>query len=135
MLSQGIFAAAFKWVDADGNTHFGDKPPQTAETEEITLRQENFVSQKTQRKIEYEESYDVVIYVVTVCPICKQAKDYFDEHDVDYKLLNIEKDPAAKEAFEAINGARVPLIIVGGDKRLVGFSVTGFTRIYGEKEE
>ena len=37
LLTFGVHAEVYKWVDADGKTHFGDQKPNTGKSEKLTL--------------------------------------------------------------------------------------------------
>ena len=63
----------------------------------------------------------VTIYSTTHCPYCKMAKDYFTQHNVEYKDINVEQDDAAAAAMIKKSGQMgVPVIDIDGTI-IVGF--------------
>lgn len=63
----------------------------------------------------------VTIYTTTHCPYCKMAKDYFTNHGVEYREINVEADDeAAAEMIRKSGQMGVPVIEVNGTV-VVGF--------------
>ena len=46
----------------------------------------------------------VKVYTVTGCPWCAKVKKYLAGKDVEFVELDIEKDPAAREACKKLTG-------------------------------
>lgn len=67
----------------------------------------------------------VKIYTTPSCPYCKQAKEYFEEHDISFEEFNVAKDrEKAKEMIEKTDQRGVPVISVGEgeeEELVVGF--------------
>ena len=65
----------------------------------------------------------VIIYSTVTCGYCVQAKALLDEKNVPYKVIYVDKDPAArKQMAEVTNNAKtVPQILING-KLIGGFS-------------
>ena len=67
------------------------------------------------------EKNKVLIYTTQACIYCKKAKEFFNEHNVEYKEVDVSKDVgAAKEMVEKSGQMGVPVIEVNG-KIIVGF--------------
>ena len=65
----------------------------------------------------------VKIYTTPTCPWCHKAKEYFKEHKVSYKEVNVAEDEKARnEMMEKSGQMGVPVIDIGG-KIIVGFDV------------
>lgn len=63
---------------------------------------------------------EVIIYSSNTCSVCKAAKNYFNENNIDYEERNIDKNPEYTQ-FLIDNGYRgVPVIIIDG-QQLLGF--------------
>lgn len=63
----------------------------------------------------------VIVYSTTWCGFCHQAKKYFDAEGIEYKDIDVEKDPKAAE--DMVNKSKqmgVPVIEIG-DTIIVGF--------------
>lgn len=58
----------------------------------------------------------ITMYSTTWCPDCRRAKAFLKERGVEFREVDIEKDPAAEEiVIKANNGKRkVPTLEVGG---------------------
>jgi glutaredoxin 3 len=59
---------------------------------------------------------NVEIYVTTYCPYCVKAKRLLDAKDVDYTVIDVTNDDAAREELVAKSGGRrtVPQIFING---------------------
>jgi len=135
LLSAGVDAEIYKWTDAQGKVHFGDSKPEAYEPEQLNLQINTYTS------ISYEDilhspsnnssgsSSSVVLYSTEWCGYCKKAKAYFKTKNIAFTEYDIEKDLVAKKRYQAMGAKGVPVIIVG-KKRMNGFSVSGFERIY-----
>ena len=63
----------------------------------------------------------VLIYSTNTCVYCKKAKEFFKEHNIDFKEIDVGKDiNAAKEMVAKSGQMGVPVIDVNG-KIIVGF--------------
>ena len=58
----------------------------------------------------------ITIYSTTWCPDCRRAKSFLKERGVDFRDVDIEKDPSGEAiVIKANNGNRtVPTLEVGG---------------------
>jgi glutaredoxin len=58
----------------------------------------------------------ITIYSTMWCPDCRRAKTFLKERGVEFREVDIEKDPAAEEiVIKANNGRRkVPTLEIGG---------------------
>jgi glutaredoxin len=64
----------------------------------------------------------VVVYGTSWCSYCKKARQYFEEHHIEYTDYDIETSDIARQKFQALKGKYVPLIIIGTE-RIEGFYV------------
>lgn len=71
----------------------------------------------------------VVMYATSWCPYCQQARNYFRQRGIPYVEHDIEKDAAAHRDYKAFGGRGVPVIFVD-KRRMNGFSISGFEKIY-----
>ncbi len=66
----------------------------------------------------------VIIYSTEFCPWCRRTKEFFKEHEIKYKDIDVGKD--AKKAMEMIKKSGqqgVPVIEIDGEI-VVGFNET-----------
>jgi glutaredoxin len=123
-------AGVYKWTDAAGRTHFGDRPPEDIAAQEIRIQ--TFDGPAEVEAIAPEFVYrSVVIYTTDWCGVCKQAKAHLKSRGVVFTEFDIEKNGLAKAEFKRLNGKGVPLILVG-DKRMSGFSATRLDKLLQE---
>jgi glutaredoxin 3 len=72
----------------------------------------------------------VVIYTTTYCPYCRAAKALLDSKGVEYKEIDLTKDPTAKRRImEEIGWRTVPIILINGN--LIG----GYDQLRGLERE
>ena len=126
----------YKWVDENGQVHFGDEPSEISDVEKVTV--EVNVTSYERVTIDPDISDDdvgsgqsgkVVMYSTSWCGYCKKARQYFRANAIPFTEHDIEKDKSAKKKYDALGGRGVPLILVG-KKRMSGFSESSFNRIY-----
>lgn len=125
-----LAAGVYKWTDADGRTHFGDRPPEDAAVQEVKIQ--TFDGPAEVETVAPEFVYrSVVIYTTDWCGVCKQAKAHLKSRGVVFTEFDIEKNGLAKAEFKRLNGKGVPLILVG-DKRMSGFSAARLDKLLQE---
>lgn len=64
---------------------------------------------------------DIIVYSTVWCPDCKRAKKFFNDHRIQYKNIDIEKDAEAMAYVEDVNnGSRIiPTILFPDGSKLV----------------
>ncbi|MEH6416971.1 glutaredoxin family protein [Pseudomonas sp. CGJS7] len=63
---------------------------------------------------------DVVMYSLSTCPFCKQAKELLEKQNVAFVERVIDKDAAAKKEADGLKINSVPVIYIG-DTSMRGF--------------
>ncbi|HEY7773615.1 MAG TPA: glutaredoxin family protein [Marinagarivorans sp.] len=71
----------------------------------------------------------VTLYSTSWCSYCRAARTYFNNKAVAFIERDIEKDPAAAQAFEQLGGGGVPVIVID-NQLLRGFDSGQFKRAY-----
>jgi glutaredoxin len=138
LLSGTASGEIYKWVDADGNTHFSSSPPTHAEAETVEPKVINTYSSPDQpslsktgaQKKKKQNSKKVVMYSAVWCGVCKTAKNYFKRNKIPFKEYDIEASNKGRRDYKKLNGTGVPLILVG-KQRMSGFSASRFKKMYG----
>ena len=64
----------------------------------------------------------IIIYGTTWCPSCVSAKRFFDEMNLNYDEINIEKENISREQLAEITGGHTVPQIVINDQCIGGFS-------------
>lgn len=127
------FGEIYKWIDENGNAHYGDKLPENTKSVEIS-GEVNTVDNQTYDFLPASAPQPavgpaVVMYATNWCPYCRKARDYFKSEGIEYTEYDIENNPSAKQRYDSLGGKGVPLILVG-EKQLAGFSVQRFEQLY-----
>jgi len=78
---------------------------------------------------EQQKEQAVVMYATSWCPYCQQTRNYFRQQGIPYTEYDIERDANAKQRYQKFGGRGIPVIFVG-KRRMNGFSVSGFDRIF-----
>jgi|GEM_PF-791035 len=76
----------------------------------------------------------VELYGTSWCGYCANARRFFDANGIPFADLDIERSPAAEQAFQQLGGRGVPLIRVG-DEIIHGFSPDDLRRALRQFEE
>lgn len=72
----------------------------------------------------------IVLYSVSWCPHCMEAKEYLTSHKIPFINKDVELDDnAMKELSETYKSTGVPVIVLGNGEKVI----KGFNREYFEK--
>jgi glutaredoxin-like YruB-family protein len=72
----------------------------------------------------------IVLYSVSWCPHCMEAKEYLTSHKIPFINKDVELDDnAMKELTETYKSTGVPVIVLGNGEKVI----KGFNREYFEK--
>ncbi len=78
----------------------------------------------------------IVLYSVSWCPHCKEAKEYFTHNNIPFINKDVELDSAAMdELTKKYKSQGVPVIVIGDDKVILrGFSKERFEKALKENQ-
>lgn len=78
LISSQSFAQIYKWVDSDGNIHYGDaeNTPESAKSKEVELGDINTITSVTYGNV-IKPQDTVVLYSTSWCGYCEKARNYF----------------------------------------------------------
>ena len=64
-------------------------------------------------RVELIEMEEILVYYAPWCGDCRVAKRVFEEHDIQYRMVNIDEDKAAQQKVQEINGGykSIPTIL------------------------
>ncbi len=122
-LSTSSIADIYKWTDASGKVHYGDKPTQQAQKLDVNTKHSDPVVYE--QRIPNQK--EVVMYSVSWCGYCRKARKYFTANDIAFIEYDVEKNSRAKKEYDALGASGYPLILIG-DQHMQGFSIAGFNR-------
>ena len=139
MISTQSYAQLYKWVDADGNVHYGDDPPESAKLEQIAGEVHSYTTVSVEafdfdpnKTTQSNGAKTVVIYSTSWCDPCRQAARHFRKNSISFTEHDIEKSAYAAREYKKLNGRGVPVILIG-EKRMNGFKGKTFDKVYNEK--
>lgn len=130
VLALNCSAGVYKWVDANGKTHYGDREPTDQSAKQIAIKVNTVtgppqIEQSTAGSAGMPKAAtlkpEVWIYSAVWCGVCTEAKKYFSARGVPYRELDVDKSAQAKADFQSLGGRGVPLIFIG-QTRVSGFS-------------
>ena len=137
-----VFAASalaqpvYKWTDAQGVVHYGDRPPADAATEEVPIEPPtpeaeawepagaDAAGNPAPQRDATPQALDIVMYARSDCGYCAQARKYFAQRGIGYRELDVERYAQAKAEWKRLGGVGVPLFVING-KVHRGFSAAG----------
>jgi len=129
VLQSVTHAGVYKWVDDEGNIHFGDRKPNSTDAEQVKLKEINTYTSVTYDTSAFDSGKKVIMYSAEWCGVCKRAKRYFRKHNIAFTEYDVDKNVRAKQRYRKLGATGVPVILYGR-KRMNGFSEAGFRRIY-----
>lgn len=144
LLSTSCFAEIHKWTDENGIVHFSAQPPSKGDSKQINVdvvqaSSSGFsVSQplvnSASTKKNKQKAKKIVMYATSWCPYCQKARDYFIKNGLKFTEYDVEQDESKMRKFKRLGGSGYPLIMIGKDQQMQGFSVSGFERRYYDKK-
>lgn len=73
----------------------------------------------------------IKIYSTPTCPYCAQAKNYFEEKNLDYTEIDVLSDPKAAQEMQKISGQLGVPVITLDDHVIIGFDKEKIEQILG----
>ncbi len=76
----------------------------------------------------------IVLYSVSWCPHCREAKEYLISHNIPFINRDVELDDRAmSDLTEKYKSRAVPVIVIGNDEKIIrGFNRDVFEKILKE---
>ncbi|MDT3737271.1 MAG: glutaredoxin family protein [Denitratisoma sp.] len=125
LASAPVCAQPYKWVDAQGRTHYGDRPPAEAKARPVTTPINTYSGTPVLtggRQASLTGTREsLVIYTTPTCGYCKQAKAHMGRRGIPYTERDITVSESYEREFRQQGGRGVPLI-VAGSRTLKGYS-------------
>ncbi len=113
-----VQAEIYKWIDADGKSHFsGSKPAHPASIENRNeLEVKSHQPAPSEKKVQSAAAPKVDIYVTSWCPYCKKAMAYLRKNNIAFTAYDIEKDSAAAARKKTLDPgySGIPLAVING---------------------
>ena len=113
------YAEIYKWVDADGRTHFGDKPPKNQTSEEIEVTVNTYTSVSYDMSV-FDTLGTLVIYTRDECKYCNQAKDFMRSNGIAFDERNLDHSRTARIQYKRLKATGVP-VFLKGTQRMNGY--------------
>ncbi len=115
-------AEIHQWRDADGQVHFGDRPPADADAEVIEVRPNVYAAPSIEGLADPSlRPGRVVLYSARWCGVCNHARDYLRANNIPFDEYDIEHSRKGRRDYKRLKAKGVPVILVG-DRRMNGFS-------------
>jgi len=129
----------YKWVDKNGKIRYGDSPPENVKLRKMTGNISSFSSVSVEPFVydpnfaaKRKKSRSIIMYSTSWCKYCNKAVRYFKHKKIPFIEYDIEKSAKAAREFKKLRGRGVPVILIG-NRRMNGFSIKAFNRIYYAK--
>ena len=125
-------SSAYTWTDANGQVHFGDRPPAGAAAEQVEIRVNTYSAPPMVEPLDFETAEEprqtrqtrkkkVVIYTTSRCGYCVKAKKFMAANKIPYTEYDVENSSRGRADYRKLKGRGVPIILVGKE-RMNGFS-------------
>ncbi len=103
----------------------------TCQADEKVVGPQSNVNQKTVQVKKYPR---IVLYSVSWCPHCKDAKEYLTNHNIPFMNRDVELDDGAMhDLTEKYKSTGVPVIVLGNDEKIIkGFDRDKFEKVLNE---
>lgn len=126
LASQLAGAQPYKWVDAQGRTHYGDRPPAEAKARPVTAAINTYsgapvLNAPGKPAAPALQRENLVIYTTPTCGYCTAAKAHMGRRGIPYIERDVTTSESYEREFRQKGGRGVPLI-VAGSRTLSGYS-------------
>lgn len=130
LLSFSTFAgqSAYTWTDANGQVHFGDRPPQGSSARQVEIQVNSYASPLPASTARTAETAEIILYSTQRCGYCRQAKAFLAGHKLPFKEYDVETTSRGRADYRKLKGRGVPIILVG-EQRMNGYSKEGLTAL------
>ena len=108
-----IAQPVYKWTDAQGVVHYGDKSPVDAKVEEVQI--EAAPARAATRASAPASALDVVMYARADCGYCARARRYFAERGIRYVEKDVQRNAQTTAEWKRLGGVGVPLFVINGE--------------------
>lgn len=132
--------SVYKWTDADGVVHFGDRQPVDEDSERVEIQPpppapdppaDDAAAEQAgdaEAKPSQRQRLRVLMYGRTDCGYCAKARRYFARRGIRYRELDVaDSDSRAYAEWKKLGGTGVPLFVING-KVARGFSDAGMDK-------
>jgi glutaredoxin-like YruB-family protein len=103
----------------------------TCRADETIVGPQSTVKPQTVQSKKYPQ---IVLYSVSWCPHCKEAKEYLTSHNIPFTNKDVELDDnAMQELTSKYKSTGVPVIVIGKDEKVIkGFDKEKFEKVLEE---
>jgi glutaredoxin-like YruB-family protein len=103
----------------------------TCQADEKVVGPQSTVNPKTVQTKKYPL---IVVYSVSWCPHCKEAKEYLTSHYIPFINKDVELDEnAMSDLMDKYKSKGVPVIVIGNDEKIMkGFDRDKFEKVLNE---
>ncbi len=129
-------AEVYRWVDEDGTVHYSDEPheggdkAEQVDVPEVNSAESVDVSTAAATGASADNGGgEVIMYSASWCGYCDKARAYFERNGIPFTEYDVEDSDKGRKDHAQMGTDSVPVILIG-DKRMVGFSVERFERLY-----
>lgn len=132
--------AVYKWTDARGVVHYGDRPPADAQPQQVDIappppapdpvdagQVPPMAASGTPAAAAAPAALDIVMYARSDCGYCAKARRYFAQRGIGYLEKDVQRDAQANAEWKRLGGRGVPLFVINRDVSS-GFSESGMAR-------
>jgi glutaredoxin len=113
----------YRWVDQEGQVHYGDRPPPGKAVEERKYSAPSADRQAPLALRQAVENFPVVVHVTTDCAApCQEGRDYLNRRGIPFseKTIATNEEIAALHVLLGGGDLSVPVLQVG-EKLRMGF--------------
>jgi glutaredoxin-like YruB-family protein len=103
----------------------------TCQADETIVGPQSIVKPQADQTIKYPR---IVLYSVSWCPHCKEAKEYLTSHNIPFINKDVELDETAmQEVTGKYKSTGVPVMVIGNDEKIIkGFDKEKFEKVLKE---
>lgn len=124
-------AEVYRWTDAEGKVHFGDRKPEDKGAGAVESFQGKGAVSFIDSPPATEGAVSLRMFTTQWCPTCKKAKAWLKQRGTPFVELDIEASASARAEYQKAGGKGVPLILLGHE-RMSGFDANRLETMLGK---
>ena len=125
-----VGADIHRWHDREAAAHIDDLRLLNEQPRQIALKPNvSEVPGVENLSVYPDNNPEVILYSTARFGYCRQAREYFRSHDIEFTEYDVETSNKGKRDYKRMDARGVPVIFVG-KKKLKGFSEATFEKAY-----
>lgn len=120
----------YQWRDSRGHIVFGGRPPASAHSSRVTVRDNRVEADKLPYDVRQAmKQYPVVLFGVDCGDACRLAREHLDRRHIPYTRRDPHQAADAAELFKRHHAIEAPVLFVGDLPPVSGYDAAAYDAV------